>query len=62
MNIVEINGLKKGKIEEIIKENSLQKGVKVTENLIITTKNYSDKTKNNWQMGKIMLLYCLSTW
>ena len=40
MNEVEIKGLKKGKIEEIIKENSLQKGVKVTENLITTTKNY----------------------
>jgi outer membrane protein insertion porin family len=40
MNSVEIKGLKKGKTEEIIKENSLQKGVKVTENLITTTKNY----------------------
>ena len=28
------------KIEEIIKENKLQNGVKVTENLITTTKNY----------------------
>ena len=35
-----ITGVKKRKIEEIIKENKLQDGVKVTENLITTTKNY----------------------
>ena len=40
MNEVKINGLKKGKIEEVVKENKLEKGVKVTENLITTTKNY----------------------
>ena len=32
-----ITGVKKRKIEEIIKENKLQEGVKVTENLITTT-------------------------
>ena len=37
---VKIVGVKKGKIKEIIKENSLTSGVKVTENLITTTKNY----------------------
>ena len=37
---LEINGIKKRKIEEVIKENKLQIGVKVTENLITTTKNY----------------------
>ena len=37
---LKINGEKKRKIEEIIKENKLQNGVKVTENLITTTKNY----------------------
>ena len=37
---LEINGIKKRKVEEIIKENKLQIGVKVTENLITTTKNY----------------------
>ncbi len=35
-----VTGVKKRKIEEIIKENKLQSGVKVTENLITTTKNY----------------------
>ena len=35
-----VTGIKKRKIEEIIKENKLQNGVKVTENLITTTKNY----------------------
>ena len=37
---LEISGVKKRKKEEIIKENKLQNGVKVTENLITTTKNY----------------------
>ncbi|MCT4628831.1 POTRA domain-containing protein [Winogradskyella sp.] len=37
---VTINGIKKGKKEEIIKENKLQSGVKVTENLIATTRSY----------------------
>ena len=35
-----VTGVKKRKIEEIIKENKLQNGVKVTENLVTTTKNY----------------------
>ena len=37
---LEVNGIKRRKIEEVIKENKLQIGVKVTENLITTTKNY----------------------
>tara|TARA_B100000131_G_scaffold212216_1_gene204065 strand:- start:2244 stop:4865 length:2622 start_codon:yes stop_codon:yes gene_type:complete len=37
---LEINGVKKRKYEDIIKENKLQIGVKVTENLITTTTNY----------------------
>ncbi len=37
---VEIKGVKKGKKEEIINENKLQAGQKVTENLIATTRNY----------------------
>ena len=37
---LDINGIKKRKIEEVIKENKLQIGVKVTEKLITTTKNY----------------------
>ena len=37
---LEISGVKKRKHEDIIKENKLQIGVKVTENLITTTKNY----------------------
>ena len=35
-----INGVKKRKAPEIIQENKLQPGVKVTENLLTTTKNY----------------------
>jgi len=40
LNEIEIRGIKKGKKEGVIKENKLTKGVKVTENLITTTKNY----------------------
>tara|TARA_B110000503_G_scaffold58266_1_gene93166 strand:- start:4991 stop:7546 length:2556 start_codon:yes stop_codon:yes gene_type:complete len=39
-----ITGIKKNKTEDIIKENKLQNGVKVTENLITTTKNYLEST------------------
>ncbi len=40
LNNLEIRGVKKGKKDAIIKDNKLNKGVKVTENLITTTKNY----------------------
>ena len=40
LNELKINGVKKGKKESIIEENKLNKGVKVTENLITTTKNF----------------------
>ena len=37
---VKVTGIKKGKISGVIDENKLTPGVKVTENLITTTKNY----------------------
>ncbi len=40
LNEVIIDGVKKSKKEELLKENKLDKGVKVTENLITTTRNY----------------------
>jgi outer membrane protein insertion porin family len=40
LNDVKIQGVKKSKVEALIKENSLTKGKIVTENLITTTKNY----------------------
>ena len=40
LNELKVEGIKKRKIEELIKENKLQVGVKVTENLLTTTKNY----------------------
>lgn len=40
LNVVKIEGVKKSKIETIVKENKLTKGAKVTENLITTTRNY----------------------
>ena len=39
-----ITGVKKNKTEDIIRENKLQNGVKVTENLITTTKNYLENS------------------
>lgn len=40
LNEVRVEGIKKKKKEEVLSENSLRKGVKVTENLITTTRNY----------------------
>ena len=40
LNEIKVTGLKKSKREEVIKENKLVNGTKVTENLITTTKNY----------------------
>ncbi|WP_132218043.1 BamA/OMP85 family outer membrane protein [Mariniflexile fucanivorans] len=40
---LKINGVKKGKHEGIIKDTKLNKGVKVTENLLTTTKNFLNK-------------------
>ncbi len=40
LNDLKINGVKKSKVEGIINDNKLKKGVKVTENLITTTKNF----------------------
>lgn len=40
LNEVRIEGVKNSKKDEIIKENKLNKGIKVTENLVTTTKNY----------------------
>lgn len=43
LNELKINGVKKGKIESITKETNLKKGVKVTENLLTTSKNFLEK-------------------
>ncbi len=40
LNIATIEGIKKNKREDILKENNLRKGIKVTENLLTNTKNY----------------------
>ncbi|WP_239022009.1 outer membrane protein assembly factor BamA [Pontimicrobium aquaticum] len=41
---VKIEGVKKSKFDDIIKDNKLSPGVKVTENLIKTTENYLEST------------------
>ncbi|MFK8059132.1 MAG: outer membrane protein assembly factor BamA [Polaribacter sp.] len=43
LKTVDINGLKKGQIKEIITETELKTGVMVTDNLIVTTRNYIQK-------------------
>jgi outer membrane protein insertion porin family len=40
LNEVTIEGIRKGKAKDIIKDNELKKGKKITKNLITTTKNY----------------------
>ena len=40
LNNVKVEGVKKSKVDDIIKDNKLNKGVKVTENLTTTTRNY----------------------
>ena len=40
LNLVKFNGVKKGKIEELIKESALTRGKVVNENLITTTRYY----------------------
>lgn len=52
---VKVTGVKKGKIEGIINDNKLKKGVKVTENLITTTKNFLVKKyrKNGFYNAKV---------
>ena len=37
---VKVNGLKKRRVQDVIDENKLKEGTKVTENLITTTKNF----------------------
>ncbi|MDT0556971.1 BamA/OMP85 family outer membrane protein [Patiriisocius hiemis] len=45
---VTIEGIRKGKIKEVINDNNLKPGVKITKNLITTTKNYiTNKYKKN---------------
>lgn len=48
LNEVRIKGVKKRKAEQLIKDNELTKGTKVTENLITTTRNFiSNKYKKD---------------
>ena len=43
LNTVKIKGIKKSKAKELIKEAELKKGEMVTDNLVVTTKNYFTK-------------------
>ncbi len=54
---VKITGVRKSKQEDIIKENKLNEGVKVTENLLTTTKNYLQNkyAKKGYMSSKVYL-------
>lgn len=48
LNETEIVGVRKGKAKELLKDTKLDKGTKITKNLITTTKNYiTNKYKKN---------------
>ncbi|WP_341215268.1 outer membrane protein assembly factor BamA [uncultured Wocania sp.] len=57
LNELKINGVKKGKKEGIIKDAGLDKGTKVTENLITNTKNFLTKKykKEGYYNSKILI-------
>ena len=57
LNELKINGVKKSKIEGITNDTKLKKGVKVTENLITTTKNFLAKKykKQGFLNSKILI-------
>ena len=54
---VRVTGVKRRKVDEVVKENKLQEGTKVTENLITTTKNFLENKyrKNSHSRGSILL-------
>ena len=58
INEVVVNGVKKQKQQEIITENKLNKGVKVTENLITTTKNFLFSMSHFIVFDKICKIKC----
>ena len=60
LNELKINGVKKGKKEGIIKDNKLNKGVKVTENLIKTTENFLETKfkKEGYLNTKVFIRAC----
>ncbi len=43
LNKFKINGVKKSKAKELIKDTELKEGIMVTDNLVVTTKNYITK-------------------
>ncbi len=57
LNEVKFNGVKKGKIDELIKDNDLNKDKVVNENLLTTTKNYIENKykKNGYYNTKVAI-------
>ncbi len=57
LNEVTVEGLRKGKIKELIKDNNLNSGVKITKNLITTTKNniINENRKNGFLNTQVII-------
>jgi outer membrane protein insertion porin family len=58
---ITIEGIRKGKKKEILKDNDLTPGVKITKNLITTTKNYiTDKYKEDGFLNTKVIISTIS--
>ncbi len=57
LNEVKFKGVKKGKVDELIKDNDLKKDKVVNENLLTTTKNYIENKykKNGYYNTKVVI-------
>ena len=57
LNDVKFKGVKKGKVDELIKDNDLKKDKVVNENLLTTTKNYIENKykKNGYYNTKVVI-------
>ena len=61
MGSITIEGIRKGKKKEILKDNDLTPGVKITKNLITTTKNYiTDKYKEDGFLNTKVIISTMS--
>ncbi len=60
---VTVYGVKKGKLDEILKDTDLKKGKKITENLIANTKNYLQNKykKNGFLNTKVAIATAIDT-
>lgn len=61
LGTITVEGIGKGKIKEILEDNDLTTGVKITKNLITTTKNYiTDKYKDDGFLNTKVIISTMS--